>query len=126
MIIKIMLIALTSVILINTLKQIKSEYALPLTIAAAVAMLSIIINEIKTFIDSIKHITTEFPIDNELINIVIKICFIGYVKNFIYNICIDYGYKSIADKVDLAARITLISLCLPWIYELLVNINKLL
>ena len=126
MLIKIILTALISIILINTLKQIKSEYALPLTIAVSLIMFGMIINEAYPVINYIKSLTDSIKLENELLNTIIKVCIISYLKIFICNLCNDYGYKSISDKVDLAVRFTLIYLCIPWISKLYININKLL
>ena len=110
----------------NTLKQIKSEYALPLTIASSIIILGIIIKEITPVIFYIQNLIDKMGIEGELTSTIIKVCLISYGNNFICNLCLDYGYKSIADKVDLATRFSLIALSIPWITKLYININKLL
>lgn len=126
MITKIMLIAVLSIVLSNTIKEIKPEYSIYITIASSITMLSIIINELKPIYDSLNNTALNYLFDDELLKSITKICLIGFLKNFIINICLDYGYKTIAGKVDFAARITMVSLCIPWIEKFLVNIKKLL
>ena len=126
MITKVILVSVLTIVLSNTIKEIKPEYSIYITIAASIAMLSIILNELKPIYDILNKIFTDYLFDDELFKSIIKICFIGFLKNFIVNICMDYGYKTIAGKVDFAARITMVSLCIPWIEKFLVNIKKLL
>lgn len=126
MITKVILVSVLTIVLSNTIKEIKPEYSIYITIAASIAMLSIILNELKPIYDILNKTFTDYLFDDELFKSIIKICFIGFFKNFIVNICMDYGYKTIAGKVDFAARITMVSLCIPWIEKFLVNIKKLL
>lgn len=126
MIVKIVLIALCSMILSNMLKEIKPEFSIYITISTNIIMLYIILYYLKPMHEMLSQKILEYNLDNELISTVIKICAVEYLKVFIINICTDYGYKSLADKVDFAARITMLSMCFPWIFKVLVDINKLL
>ena len=126
MFIKIVIIVVISLVLINMLKEIKPEFSIYVTIATSITTMFIIVNELQPIYEIIDKTRSEFNFDDELIQVVLRICLIGYLKNFITDICIDYGHKTLADKVDFAARIAMVSLCIPWIKQLMVNINKLL
>ena len=126
MLIKIVFIVICSLLLINMLKEIKPEFSIYITIGSSIVILIVIINELKPLYQMINNAKYEFSLDDELVQTVVRICLIGYIKNFVIDICIDYGHNTLADKVDFASRITMVSMCIPWIKQLLVDINKLL
>ncbi len=123
---KIIIISVTGIIIINIIKEFKSEFALPVSIITGTVILKLIIQEIYVVKSDVMLLISDMNIDSDIIKLCFEVCILTLAKNFICNLCNDYGHKSIADKVDLAARIAMISLCIPWLKQLLVNINKLL
>lgn len=123
---KIVLIAVTGIITVNIVKEFKSEFALPVSIAIGIVILKLLINEMYKIKSDIMILISDMNIDSDIVLLCFEICALTIAKSFICNLCIDYGHRSIADKVDLAARIAMISLCIPWLKQLLININKLL
>ncbi len=123
---KIILIAIAGLITVNIVKEFKIEFALPISIITCIVILKLIIQDIYKIKSEFMLLIADINIDSDIVALCFKICAITLSKNFICNLCTDYGHRSIADKVDLAARITMISLCIPWLKQLLININKLL
>ena len=123
---RIIAIALIGVILTNVIRQTKAEYAVPLSLAVAITLLTLIVNDARQLYIYAKNLMSELPVANELSADVLKICIIGYTNKFTCSLCEDYGHKSIADKVDAASKIAVSIIALPWVYRLMVDINKLL
>mgnify|MGYP003445959639 CR=1 FL=1 len=64
---------------------------------------------------------THFTIENEMIKLLLKMVAIGYLTEFSSGLLVDFGNVSLADKVVLAGKITIIFLSLP-IFETLLKI----
>lgn len=116
--------ALAGLFLANTLRQCKSEFAPTVTICVCIYILSVCIDGFNVIFDSVTK--DMLPIDETLAKSVLKIVGISYLKNFVCGICNDYGQKSIAEKVDFAARIAEVSIVAPEIIKVYVYIIKLL
>lgn len=123
---KVFLLSVIGVVLVNIIKQIKPEYAPPLSIALSLTLVGIIALECKTVINIIGNELVDIPHADKMYRDLIKILLIGYVSKFICNLCDDYGMKSLSDKVDFASRLVVISVAISWIKNLLVDIKLLL
>ena len=116
--------AVAGLFLVNTLRQCKSDYAPAITVCVCIY---ITLMCIESFLMMYTDITVNIlPIDNGLTKPVLKIVGISYLRSFICGICNDYGQKSIAEKVDFAARIAAVSIVAPEIMKVFVYIIKLL
>ena len=123
---KIIIVAVISLLAVNTIKQIKGEYAVALSLAISTVLIAIILPDAKRLYLSINDLMKDLPYTQKLFTDLTKICLIGYGCKFTCNLCDEYGSKSISDKIDLACRIYTCSIAVSWLYKLLVDINKLL
>ena len=103
---KIALLALLCAVGIVLVRQLKSEFAVPLTVGASVVLLLMICDVLYDVVDG------------EAIGCVIKVVGIGYLAEFSNNICVDANCKSVGDKVLLAAKVAILFCALPIVEKL--------
>lgn len=123
--IKIMGIGILGVMFIVIIKEYKPEFAIYISIACTVLILSIVFDKLKTIIDFIQGLTSKSKIDNEMIKIILKITGISLLIEFAVSLCKDCNVNAIANKIDLAGKAIIISMSIPIIsktLESLINI----
>ena len=123
--IKIMGIGILGVMFIVIIKEYKPEFAIYISIACTVLILSIVFDKLKTIIDFIQGLTSKSKIDNEMIKIILKITAISILIEFAVSLCKDCNVNAVANKIDLAGKAIIISMSIPIIsktLESLINI----
>lgn len=125
-IIKIIGIALIALIIIIMLKQYRPEYALFISILTGILILFLVMDRLTGIVNLIQSIEDKFSINTEFIALLIKITGIAFLSEFAVSICKDSGEAAIASKVELGAKIIIISMSIPIISSLLEIILKIL
>ncbi len=105
--------------LIIILKQEKPEIALICLVASSVLMLIFIFDDLKNVINLIDKLITTSNIDSDFLKIILKVIGISYLVEFGKDICKDAGESAIANKMELAGKVIIISLSIPVITSLL-------
>ncbi len=105
--------------LIIILKQEKPEIALICLVASSVLMLIFIFDDLKNIINLIDKLITASNIDSDFLKIILKVIGISYLVEFGKDICKDAGESAIANKMELAGKVIIISLSIPVITSLL-------
>ena len=90
-----------------------------LTIVSVIIILTLIIDYAKNVFSIFKIISDKTGINSGIIKILIKIVGLGYLTEFGYSICADFGSQSIANKISLAGKLTILYVSLPIIKTLL-------
>ena len=122
---KIALLALVSIVGIVIVKQLKPEFAVPMTIGVSVVLLLMICDELYNVVYTFYNFADRANIDGEAISCVIKVVGIGYLAEFSNNVCIDANCKSVGDKVLLASKIAILFCALPIVEKLFTVIMNL-
>ena len=107
--------AITAVLL----KQTKPELSFAVTVTGILVILMCLIETLKTTLDIFSAIAQITGIENGLIKTLLKIVGVGYLTEFGAGILSDFGNNSIADKITLGGKITIVILSLPIINSLL-------
>ena len=115
---KIALLALLSVVGILIVRQLKPEFAAPLTVGSAVVLLLMICDALYEVVRTLYDFADRANIDGEAIGCVIKVIGIGYLAEYSNNLCLDADCKSVGDKVLLAAKVAIIFCALPIVEKL--------
>ena len=115
---KIALLARVSVIGIVVVRQLRPEFALPLTIGVGVVLLLMICDALYSVVYTFYNFAERANIDSEAVGCVIKVVGIGYLAEFSNNICVDANCKSVGDKVLLASKIAILFCALPIVEQL--------
>ena len=111
--------AITSLIL----KATKPELSFAVTMAGVIIILLFIVDALSGTIAVFASIANMSGVENGLIKLLLKIVGVGYIVEFGAGILQDFGAQSIADKVSLAGKITIVMLSLP-ILESLLSLMK--
>lgn len=125
-IIKIIGIGIVSLIIIIIIKQYRPEFALYISIIAGIIMFFIVADKFSGIIDLLTSISNKTNLNSEFLKILIKITGIAILSEFAISICKDSGEVAIANKIDLAGKIIIISISIPIISSLLENVLKIL
>ena len=115
---KIALLALLSIAGIAVVRQLKQEFAMPLTIGVSVLLLLMLCDELYDVVYTFYNFADQANIDSEAISCVIKVVGIGYLAEFSNNVCVDANCKSIGDKVLLASKVAILFCALPVVEKL--------
>ena len=111
------IVAICSIIVKTT----KPELSFAINTIGAVVILLQIFNNLPQISSFFNQIALLSGIENGMIKLLLKIVAIGYITEFSFDLLVDFGNVSIADKVVLAGKITIIVLALP-IFESLLKL----
>ena len=125
-IIKIIGIALISLIIIILLKQYRPEFAIYISILAGLLILLLIIDELQGIINLLQSFANRASINSKFLTLLIKITGIAFLSEFAVSVCKDSGETAIASKIEIGSKIIIISMSIPIISSLLEIILKIL
>ena len=123
---KILGIAIVTAIAAILLRSSKPELSFAVTVTGVIIILLFIVDSMKNVLAIFQFITTTTGIESGLIKLLIKIVGVGYVTEFGSGILTDFGSTTIADKVILGGKLTIVVLSLPILQSLLQLIGKFL
>ncbi len=125
-IVKIIGIGLISLIIILILKQYKPEYTIYASLIGGALILFFIMDKLYGIITLLTNLSNKLSYNNQFIVILLKITGITFLVEFATSICKDSGETAIANKIDLAGKVLIISMSIPIISSLLETILKIL
>ncbi|PYG86812.1 stage III sporulation protein AD [Ruminiclostridium sufflavum DSM 19573] len=125
-ILQIVCIGIIAVVLSSTIKKQRPEIALQLSIATGLIIFIVVIVKLSAVIDFLQAFSRKASIDSTYINILLKIVGIAYIAEFGAEVCKDAGESSIASKIELAGKVTIVILAVPIISSLLDLVVKLM
>ena len=115
---KIIGIALTLAVAVVILRQTKPELAPILLMAGGVLLSFYIVDMLEDVFGVFSKILETTHIDSALFVTLLKIVGIAYLTEFSASICNDSGNSSIAQKLQLAGKLTIFVLSIPIITKL--------
>jgi len=125
-IIKIIGIGLIALIIIILLKQYKPEFAVYVSLIAGALILMLAIDKLAGIISLLQSLANKASINTEFLTLLIKITGIAFLSEFAVSICKDAGEAAIASKMEIGAKLIIISMSIPIISSLLEIILKIL
>ena len=125
-ILKIIGIGLIALIIIVMLKQYKPEFVIYVSLIAGALILFIVVDKLTGIINLLQSLANKASINTEFLTLLIKITGIAFVSEFAVSICKDAGEVAIANKMEIGAKIIIISMSIPIISSLLEIILKIL
>ena len=123
---KILGVAILTAIAVILLKGTKPELAFAVTLTGVILILFFIVKSMRSVLSIFQTIVDMAGIDNGLVKLLLKIVGIGYVTEFGAGLLSDFGSTTIADKVVLGGKITVVILSLPILQGLLQLIGEFL
>lgn len=125
-IIKIIGIGFLTLIITIILKENKKEYAMYSVLIGGTIILLYSMGTIKTIVDFAKSLSVNLKYNNMFITLILKITGIAILTEYAVSICRDSGENAIANKIDFASKVIVISLSIPIISSTLESLNNLL
>lgn len=123
---KIIGFGIIAVSLIIILKNQKPEIALICVIASSIIMLAFIFDELKSVISLINSLILNSSIDSSYIKIILKVIGISYLVEFGKDICKDAGESAIANKIEMAGKVIVVSVSIPVIASLIEVVSQII
>ena len=107
--------AVTAVILKST----KPELSFAVTVTGIIVILMFLADALQNTLKVFSTIANVTGVENGLLKILLKIVGVGYITEFGAGVLNDFGSHSVADKVVLCGKVTIVMLSLPVIESLL-------
>jgi stage III sporulation protein AD len=116
---KIIGVAFITAISALILKATKPELSFAVTVTGMIVILMFVMDMLKDTMMVFSTISQITGIENGLMKALMKIVGVGYLTEFGAGILSDFGSNTIADKVSLAGKLTIVILSLPVVESLL-------
>ena len=121
--IKIAMIGIGGVFLALLIKQQKSEYALYISLAAAVLILFFSVNRLQIVMETIETIESYIQVDSGLVKILIKMTGITYVAEFASGICKDAGFSAVGNQIEMFGKFSIMAVSVPVLLALIETVE---
>lgn len=108
------------------LKEYKKEYAIYASLICGTIILFYSMGTLESIISFLVNIVSNSRYNNAFIKIILKITGIAILAEYAVSICKDLGENSIANKIDFASKIIVVSLSIPIISNTLEILTELL
>lgn len=125
-IIKVVGIGFVTLIMTIVLKEVKKEYAIYVALIGGLLLLTASFGTIKEIVNFLSKISEKTSYNSEFIGLLLKITGISILVEYTVSICKDSGESAIANKVDFAGKVIIISLSIPIINLTLTTLLSLL
>lgn len=119
-------IGIVATILILVIKKHSPEIAIQVSILSGIVIFILVASKLSAVIDLLRNYADKANIKPAYFTTVLKITGIAYIAEFGAEVCKDAGEGSIASKIELAGKITIIVLSVPIITSLLDLIIKIM
>lgn len=100
-------------ILALTIRKDKPEFAMLTVLAASVYIMLVTADAMMGIIDELKSVTEQCGIDMKYITVTVKTVGIAYISQFAAEILRDSGEGAIASRIEMAGKITILTLTMP-------------
>ena len=118
-ILKIIGVAFITTISSVILKATKPELSFAVTVTGVIVILMFIVDMLQGTMAIFASIAQVTGVENGLLKSLLKIVGVGYLTEFGAGILTDFGSATIADKVSLAGKLTIVLLSMPIVESLL-------
>ncbi|MCD7921140.1 MAG: stage III sporulation protein AD [Clostridiales bacterium] len=124
--IRIAMIGLGGVVLALMFRQQKSEYALYISLGAAVLILILSVEKLGSVVETIRNIQAYIQLDSAMIKILLKMIGITYVSEFAAQICRDAGFGALGSQIEMFARLSIMAVSVPVLLALIETVEGLM
>ena len=95
------------------LKASKPELSFAVTVTGVIVILCFIAERLEQTVGALRILVDSTGVEDGLVKILLKAVGIGYLTEFGAGILSDFGATSVADKVSLAGKLTVLVVSLP-------------
>ena len=112
-------VALVCASLVVLIRKYASEFAVPMSVISSMIILLISIVFASSLFDKIEELADNSSISSQNLKVIFKALGVCYITQIGKDVCKDCGESAIADKVDLAGKITIAAMSLSLVSEVL-------
>ena len=117
---KIVLFGIIAAFCAFSVKEIRSDVAIIIGVAAGIIVLILMIGTITGFIEEVRSYFTKYSGVTQPIGSIVKIVLTGFIGDVGCSIMEDCGQRSLSDKVSLAVKIIIVAQIFPIIKKIFV------
>lgn len=110
---KIIAVGICGAVFSLVIKEYKPSLAIGVTVISAFCLLFAIFGQINYIFDVVRIISSKLSVDNEYIEIILKITGVSYLARFGTEICRDAGQNAIAANIEIAGKIIIVVMSIP-------------
>lgn len=114
----------TSIIVI--LKDFRPEFVIFVSIITGIIIFSLVLNKLIYVVDVMRELSVRANLEMEYFTTILKIIGMSYIVEFGSQICRDAEQNSIAMKIELAGKVSIMILAIPILMSLMELILKIL
>lgn len=112
--------------MIVVLKDFRPEFIIFISIITGLIIFSLILNKLIYVVDVMKNLSLRANLEIEYFSTILKIIGMSYIVEFGSQICRDADQNSIAMKIELAGKVSIMILAIPILMSLMDLILKIL
>lgn len=109
-----------------TVKNIRPEIAVVISLATGIIILLYLINDLSEVFYRLEAIAENYDLNSGYFKIAIKVCTIAYITQFAKELCKDCGESAIGTKIELCGKVSIIIMSMPIISGFLNGVAELL
>ena len=124
---KIVAFSIVAVVFIVILKSVKKEdFALVLTIISSLVMFGVLLIKLEDITEILTALINKSGINKEYLTLLLKVTGISYVIELATNICKDAGSSSLASKVEMLGKLSIVVLTIPILSSVITTVLEIL
>ena len=108
------------------IKNQKPEFAIQISLLAAMIIFAAVLPYLSAIVKMFESLADRAGIEAAYISLILKVIGIAYVAQFASELCHDAGEGAIASKIELAAKVVIMTLSMPVISSLLQVVNEII
>lgn len=124
--IKIALLGIAAVFLALPFRHTRPEFGTGISLAVCVLILLLGVNKLENIMIGIEKLKGYLTFSENYIQLLLKIIGITYVAELASELCKDAGYGTVANQVELAGKLTILTMSMPVLLALLEMIHQFL
>lgn len=119
-------LGVAGMLLALVLKDIRSQYAVYISLGACVLIAFYGVEKLKVVTDMVYAMQEYLTVKAAYLKILMKIAGISYLADFAANLCRDAGHSAIAGQIEVFGRISILALSSPILLALLEMVHSFL
>ena len=107
-------------------KRDKGEFSLLIVLVAGILIFFYALAQIQVIVDFLHAVMSRLPIDEVYLLPLLKMLGITYIAAYGASLCREAGYGSIANQMEMFAKLAIIVLSIPELYYLMEVLDEML
>ena len=113
-------------LVIMLLRQQRPEFAAVAAMAAGVASFFLMRDDLIAIVEWISRAGEAIRAPDDTVNVMLKAGGVALISEFASDLCSDAGEKALAGRIDLAERVVLTGMCIPFAGRMLEQMREIL